>query len=56
MKENRLSPLKEIGVCIKAFIEAESGVRAVQPRMIRDAVRRQLPDPTYPTAVAQAAE
>jgi hypothetical protein len=55
-REQRLSPLKEVGVCIKAFIEAEAGVRAVQARMIKDAVKGQLPDPTYLAAVAQAAE
>lgn len=56
-RAEQFSPLREIAVCIKAFQDAESGMRAVQPRMIRDAAKKkQLPDPTYPTAaVAQAA-
>jgi hypothetical protein len=53
---DRLTALKEIAVCIKAFQEAEAGVRAVPARVIRDAVnKRQFPDPTWPGASAAAA-
>ena len=55
-KGDRLTTAKEIGVVIKAFLEAEGGARAVQARMIRDAVnKKQLPDPTYPSVVTQVA-
>jgi hypothetical protein len=53
---DRLSALKEIAVCIKAFLVTEAGARAVQAKIIRDAIhKKQLPDPTYQSPTQQAA-
>lgn len=55
-RSERLTTVKEIAVCVKAFLDAESGITAVQVRMIREAInKKRLPDPTYPSAVQAAA-
>jgi len=44
----RLSMLKELGVVMFAMCAAERGVMAIQPGTIHAAIKKGLPDPTWP--------
>lgn len=46
--KDKLSTVKEIGVALYAMIETERGTKAISASTIRAAVKKGLPDPTYP--------
>jgi hypothetical protein len=47
-QKDRLNTLKEVGAAIFALVEAEKGVKALSQSAVRNAVKKMLPDPTYP--------
>jgi hypothetical protein len=51
----KLTVQKEIAVTIFALSEVEKGVKAIQRRDLKNALKKTLPDPRYPIAAAQAA-
>jgi hypothetical protein len=57
-KSDHLNTMMEVGVAVMAIRERQKGTAAIQERTLKEAVRKTLPDPTYPAPppLAEAAE
>lgn len=53
--KDRLTTVKELGVVVYAMVAAERGIKALGPGALRGAVKKELPNPAYPTAMSNAA-
>ena len=49
--KERLSTVKELGVAVYAMVAAERGIKALGAGALRSAVKKDLPNPAYPSDI-----